>query len=146
MTINEEAARRAARSINNSVDEFGSLISKAAFVIPEVELYRAYLARIRDLSQEVLAMAGDDTRIPGARYEPNIEGMSGLQLIQEVLNLRADIATISAGIVNQAVNRVWCVEYEVWSRRVNRTTSRPHLIFRNEMTGQLHDLDNEEDD
>jgi len=139
MTINEEAARRVAKSISNSADEFGSLISKSAFAIPEVELYRAYLARIRDLAGEVLAMAGDDTRIPGARWELNIESMSGVQLVQEVLNLRADIATISAGLVNQAVNRGWCVEYEVWSRHVNRRTSRPHLIFRTEMTDQLRE-------
>jgi len=54
------------------------------------------------------------------------------QLVQEVLRLRADIAIIAANVVQQAIERDWCGEYDQWARITNKQCSRPHMIQRND--------------
>lgn len=62
-------------------------------------------------------------------------------LVEEVLLLRADLARIAAGIVQQALERDWCGEYESWSRIINRQLSRPHLIYREDLTNDPSEHD-----
>jgi hypothetical protein len=54
------------------------------------------------------------------------------ELVQEVLRLRADLAIIAANVVQQAIEREWCGEYEQWARITNKQCSRPHMIDRYE--------------
>jgi hypothetical protein len=53
-------------------------------------------------------------------------------LVQEVLRLRADLAIIAANVVQQAIEREWCDEYDQWARITNKQCSRPHMIQRND--------------
>ena len=55
------------------------------------------------------------------------------ELVQEVLRLRADIAIMAASVVQQAVEREWCGEYDQWARITNKMLSRPHLIERTDL-------------
>jgi hypothetical protein len=54
-------------------------------------------------------------------------------LVQEVLRLRADIAIMAANVVQQAIEREWCGEYEQWARMTNKQMSRPHCIDRTDL-------------
>jgi hypothetical protein len=54
------------------------------------------------------------------------------ELVQEVLRLRADISHIAAAVVQQAVEREWCGEYDQWARITNKLLSRPALILRDD--------------
>jgi hypothetical protein len=66
-----------------------------------------------------------------ADFNPSTASVS--QLVQEVLRLRADIAIMAANVVQQAVEREWCGEYEQWARITNKQMSRPHCIDRGDL-------------
>jgi hypothetical protein len=54
------------------------------------------------------------------------------QLLAEVLELRADLVSISAEFVREAVERDWCGDYDSWARVMNRKLSRPVFVDRYE--------------
>jgi hypothetical protein len=58
------------------------------------------------------------------------------ELVQEVLRLRADIAIMAANVVQQAIERNWCGEYEQWARITNKQMSRPHCIDRTDLESE----------
>jgi hypothetical protein len=64
-------------------------------------------------------------------FDPNKATIA--ELVSEVLILRADLATIGANFVLEAIHREWCNDYEQWTRIINKRTSRPWFIDRNDL-------------